>query len=561
MSIFGSIGIGVRGLGASQLALNVLGQNISNANTEGYSRKRVDLSADTRNDERFGEVGYGVEIDRISRITDDFLELQIRRELTEQGVFTSLDAGLERIENILTEPSDAGLNEAMDKFWASWQDLANNPEDPASRDVVRSTAFVLQDKFHTLARQLEELRNSQDEDIEGRVNEINGIAKEIYALNEEVAVMEIRGGRANDSRDRRDHLVQQLSKIVDVDTVEDEQGRITLTTAGNVLVGPATVIELELTRQTVVAEDGDKTSEVSIHFANTKKFYEPRGGELQGLFEMRDVIIPRFEGFINELAATFVQEVNEIHNTGYNLNGNTGVNFFMATQTRAENIQVSASIAENGHNIAAASGGTTVGPINTLAPFGTTIPDPLVSRVIDLKSLDSNYRDLVAGSVEITMGAETLEAGAGNDYIVDHEFGTITFLNYDHFSGGEAIDIEFRYNSAGFSGPGDGTNALSIAQLRDSFTMGEDVSGNPIKTMGEFYSGFIGVLGIERNQAQSNVETRAYLVQQFNSRKAEISGVSLDEELGDMIKFEHSYQASARYISTINQLLDTLMNM
>ncbi|MBF0431973.1 MAG: flagellar hook-associated protein FlgK [Fibrobacteria bacterium] len=556
MSIFGSLEIGARGLGASQLALNVLGQNVSNANTEGYSRKRLELSADSRTDPSFGEMGFGVNVDKVARISDNFLELQIRRELTEQGFFISLDKGLERIENILTEPSDAGLNEAMDKFWASWQDLANNPEDPAAREVVRSTALVMEDKFHTLSRQFDELQMAQEADIEGKVEMINGMAEEIFNINEEIASMEISGGMANDGRDRRDYLMQELSKLIDVDTFEDEQGRLNVVTAGNVLVGAATVIKLELEKSTTTDESGELVQIGTIKFENTDKIYTPRGGELKGAFEMRDEIIPKFENFLDELASTFVESVNNLHSTGYNLEGNTGVDFFTQTNQTAESISLSASIRASEHNIAAATGGTSVGPIN----LASTIPAP-TNQVIDLKTIDPNYRDIVQGSLQINMGSSELREGPGNDYVVDYGLGTVTFLNYNRYAGGEAIDVNFRYNSSGFSGPGDGSNALGIAQLRDQFTMGQDINGNPIKTMGEFYSSSIGVLGIERNQAKSNVETRGFLVNQFMNRKQEISGVSLDEELGDMIKFEHSYQASARFISTINKLLDTLLNM
>lgn len=556
MSIFGSFNIGTRGLGASQLALNVTGQNISNANTEGYSRKRLELSADTRRDQEFGEMGTGVSIEKVARAEDEFLERQIRGQVTEKGFFTALDETLQRVENIFTEPSDAGLNLLMDKFWASWQDLSNNPADPASREVVRTTALVLEDKFHTVSSSLEEYRLSRDDAIEAEVNQVNGITAEIFRLNGEVAVGELQGGEANDSRDRRDTLVKKLADLIDVDTVEDNLGRITLTTAGNVLVGPSTYIELKLDRDTITAGFGEKISQVSIIFANTNKTYIPRGGALKGIMESRDKIVPEYQAKLNEIAAAFVNEVNAVHKSGYNLNENTGIAFFDEDGVRADTLMVSSAVRLDSTNISAAKGGNTIGPVTeiTAIPLAAT-PD------LDLRNINSAYRDLALGTVSLEWNGQQLEEGAGKDYVVDYEHGVVHFMNYARFAAGDPVEVTFRYNTVGFAGPGDGSNALKIASIRDDLAMGSDAIGRHNKTIGEYYAGMIGVLGIERNQAKTTVETRAFLVEQFEARKQEITGVSLDEELANMIKYEHTYQASARYITVINQLLESLLNI
>ncbi len=558
MSILGSINIGTRGLAASQLALNVLGQNVSNANTEGYSRKRLELTSAIRADAQFGEMGFGVEIENVNRINDEFLESQIRLQVTEQGYYESLDATLERIENILTEPSDSGLNLILDNFWNSWQDLANNPEDPASRDVVRSSGLVVQDKLHTLAYQLEDLRSSQDADLASKVEEVNGIIKEIYSLNEEVSVAEIKDGEANDSRDRRELLMQRLSELIDIDAVEDGLGRLTITTAGNVIVGPSTYVSIELERVSGTDRFGNTIAEVGLRFGNTKRPYVPRGGELKGLLDSRDEIIPKYQNYLDQIAQTLVTQVNNIHRTGYNIAENTGVNFWDSTRTRADNISLSAAIQADSLNIAAAAGGLE----QTVPPFGATIPP--VGTVLDLTAVSPAYQNIIEGSVQIQWAGpppRTLREGAGADYVVDYRNGTVTFLNYAAFPDPNPINIGFSYNQAGFPGPGDGSNALSIAQIRDQLTMGNDGLGNPTETVGEYYASLMGELGIERNQAESTLETRRFLVDQFKARKQEISGVSLDEELADMIRYEHTYQASARYITTINSLLDTLLSM
>jgi flagellar hook-associated protein 1 FlgK len=123
------------------------------------------------------------------------------------------------------------------------------------------------------------------------------------------------------------------------------------------------------------------------------------------------------------------------------------------------------------------------------------------------------------------------------------------------------VNVKIKYNTTGYPGNGNGQNALEIAQLRHKTTMGTDVSGNPTQSIGEYYSAVIGRLGIEKNQNSARLETKEYLVAQMDAEQASLSGVSLDEEMANMIKFETMYQASARYISTINQMLDALMNI
>jgi flagellar hook-associated protein FlgK len=252
-----------------------------------------------------------------------------------------------------------------------------------------------------------------------------------------------------------------------------------------------------------------------------------------------------------------VKSINSLHSTGYTLNGNTGTDFFQASSIRARDIQLSAAVLDDSNNIAAAAGGTVIGPIQLQPPPSV----PAFGTPLDLKLIDPQFKNLSQGSVKIQHSGQTLDEGAGKDYVVDYNNGSITFLNYSRYAAGDPLTVAFSRNTAGYPGPGDGNNALNIAQMRDQYTMGADNLGNPNKTIGDFYNSFIGVLGIERNQTKSNKETRNFLVDQFKTKKQEVSGVSLDEELGNMIKFEHTYQASARFMRSINDLMDILMNI
>jgi flagellar hook-associated protein 1 FlgK len=182
--------------------------------------------------------------------------------------------------------------------------------------------------------------------------------------------------------------------------------------------------------------------------------------------------------------------------------------------------------------------------------------------VLDLKSTNTNYRDLASGSVKITLAdGSVLQEGAGADYVVDYQLGTIKFLNYARYTGADPINVQFKYNSAGYSGNGNGQNALNIAGLRLKKSLVPDAEGTPTQSVNSFYAATIGKLGIEKNQNKSRMDTKDFLIAQMDSEQATIAGVSLDEEMTNMIKFENSYRASAKFISTISGMMDVLMSL
>jgi flagellar hook-associated protein 1 FlgK len=254
-----------------------------------------------------------------------------------------------------------------------------------------------------------------------------------------------------------------------------------------------------------------------------------------------------------------VREVNALHQTGYTLNKSTGINFFNPAGTDAAHISLADPILADAKNIAPAQGGTSAPA--TVVPAGGMPAQG--APTYDLKLDDPRYRYVAQGSVEITLSGtgEILREGAGQDYIVDYTLGTVTFLNYARFAGGEAISIDFRFEENGFPGNGDGANALAIAQLRQLATLSPDPNGNPTQTFGDYYSAMVGTLGIARNQNTTNLETKEFLIAQMDEEQASIAGVSLDEEMTNLIRFQHSYQASARIVGTVQEMMDTLMNM
>lgn len=559
MSLFGSLNLGTRGLFAAQTGIDVTGQNIANAATEGYSRKRVNMQPDARHDSAYGEIGIGVEVVSIDRVRNSFLDKQIYEQLGDKGKFDQIDNTLQRIEDLFKEPTDGSLNDKLSSFYDAWQDLANNPQELSAREAVRASTNDLTDMFHSLALEMVDQRAKLDELMTKQVDQINDLSSRIAKLNIEISTAEgTSGHKANDSRDKRDQLVRQLSEIVDVTAIESPQGHVSVSTGGVLLVGPGSSTPIETFGIVRKRADGTEFTTLGLRISENKKTFIPRGGLVRGIMDSKDEIIPSFEAKLDAMAANLVEQVNSRHVTGYNLNQTTGVVFFDPNETKASHIRLSDAVQNDSKNISAATGGQ--------ASAVQTIPEAIPNNAtpqVDLKLTDPQYRNLVQGSVQITLTAtgEALREGAGQDYVVDYQRGVITFLNYNRYADGDAIDINMRYEANGFPGPGDGSRALEIAQLRQTPTMSPDPLGNATQSVNDFYSSFVGELGIHRNQVKSAFENKEFIISQLDGEQLALAGVSLDEEMVNLIKFQNSYQASARFISTISQMMDVLLNI
>jgi flagellar hook-associated protein 1 len=562
MGLFDALGIGMRGLHAAQTAIDVTGQNISNANTEGYSRKRVILEADAVRDDIYGQKGIGVEVMSVARIRDEFLDRQTWEQVGEKGLTTEMFTAYTRLESILKEPSDTGLSNQMNKFWASWQDLANNPGNPSAREAVKATATVLTDSLHSAYKQIEDYGLSMNNPLIALTKSVNAITGQIYQLNEQIAGEEARPGqKANDSRDQRDILTRKLAELIDVQTVEDVHGRILISSGANVIVGPSEALQIEVYGVDSTLSDGTANSELRLKFSSSGKSFEPVTGSLRGIMNSRSMILKDAKESLNVLTKGLVTQVNDIHSKGYTLNKQTGVFFFDPNKVQAGDIQLSDAIKNDSKNIAAAAGGK----INDVTAFllsGVGSSIPAVGSSLDLKTINPLYQDVAEGSVKLTLpGGVVLEEGAGKDYIVEYATGKITFLNYAKYAVGGDLTVKMAYNAAGYPGDGNGQSAADIARVRLTKSLSPDGNGAMTQSLTDYYGSVIGRMGIEKNQVQARKETREFLIAQMDSEQAAVSGVSMDEEMTNMIKFQNSYKASAKYIQTISDMMDILLSI
>jgi flagellar hook-associated protein 1 FlgK len=608
MSLFEGLNIATRGLAAAQLGLNVTGQNVTNAGTEGYSRKRIEQSAAYKKDGSFGQMGFGVEVYSINRIRDQFIDRLVNQESTRYGFYEMKSRAFTRIEDIFGEQHEhKALNDLLNDFWNGWADLADNPESLGAREAMRFNAQTLAGQFNYLATQLRDYKDIINDEIEDRVKKINQITEGIYRCNMVIASSEnTLGNKANDTRDQRDALLQELASLVDVDYFEDEQGILNVSSGGGLLVSAARNHELVANRINMTQQDGYQFARVEVSFASSRKAFEPKSGELRALMDTRDVHIPAYQNYIDDIARTLITEVNKIHQGGYGLaaDGKVGLSFmeFFSSDPNhfsAANIQISTAVKESVNNIAAGLGGTLVDvlrltndPDKVPPDFTLTVDtayqyaqdEPYRSVPIFLQNMNhpdsGKFTFLQKGSLVIEVRDPNIPADSlasrrlveGQDYVVDYSNGKITFIdnalsqilgdpNATPPTEPMTVEISFKYAENGYAGPGDGQNALLLSQLRDQTVMTGDFFGKNTQTMNQFYAGTLGLLGAERNDADAGLDTRTYALAFLKERQQEVMGVEIDEEMTNLIKYQHSYTASARYLTTINTMLETLLNM
>ncbi len=462
MGLFQTLESGKRALLSQQLTLTTIGQNIANVNTPGYSRQRVRLSATQPLNSGLGLVGTGVQVRDVRQVRDLFLGEQLRKENKSLSRWQFREKIISQMETMFIEPSETSLRTHMDDMFNAFAQLENAPESNTARNDIVAKAVTVANDFRQLSAQLISLRDSVDRDLGSRVGEVNRLSSEIADLNQQVARMELGGTRANDIRDRRDLLIDRLSSLVDVNVVEDSNGAARVYIGSMVIVDGNVQYEIETKTETV---QGQQKS--SIVMKGTDVVIKNLDGELRGLVETRDEVIPKYLAQLDELARSIAKEFNAVHSTGYGLKG--------------------------------------LG--DTSAPTGNNFFDP--------------------GSISAQTFA--VDAGVLND---------VSLI------------------AASQSGePGDSSNALALSKMRNTRLL----SGGT-RTFNDFYGSLVGGVGVEARQSKNFRSNFELVVEQITANKESVQGVSLDEEMTELIRAQRAYDAAARMITAVDQAFETVIN-
>jgi flagellar hook-associated protein 1 len=339
-----------RSLMANQAAISTVGHNVANADTEGYSRQRVNLATTPAEITTYGYLGSGVTVQSIERIRSSFLDTQIRSTNDSLGKAETQQSILSQIETMVNEPSDNGLSAELSDLFNSFQDLANSPEDSSVRTVVVQKAKILAQTFQQLDGNLKSLQSNILSDVKSQITQINSLTSEISTYNQQIIQARSAGASPNDLLDKRDLAIQQLSEYAKVTVSEDTQGTAQVSIGGIMVTSASGNVELSQTIQ------GGK---VLVTGGNSQRGIEVTSGKLGANLEAYNDTIPSYRSTIDTLASTLVTQVNALHTSGYGLGStpSTGIVFF--TGSTAADIAVNSQLESNTNLVAASKDGTT----------------------------------------------------------------------------------------------------------------------------------------------------------------------------------------------------------
>ncbi|MBS4213028.1 flagellar hook-associated protein FlgK [Neobacillus rhizophilus] len=472
-STFHGIEIGKRAIFASSTALSVTGHNIANANTEGYTRQKAITEASNpltypgmNSGKGPYQLGTGVDTKEITRIRDSFLDGQFRTQNEQLGYWSVKQDTLSKIEQTLNEPSENGLQAVFDRFWQSWEDLSKEPDSLSARAVVLSNGTALADRFNQIANSIDHLSQDLKNNISTKMTEMNNLAKQVSGLNTQIAKMVASGQEPNDLMDKRDLMIDQLSKLADIEVKPAAGGMV------DIFIGQEYLV------------NGDQSSTLSFDSSNNQPLLNGqnislKSGELAGMVDSLTQDIPSYMAKINEMVTVFSSEVNSIH---------AGANAMNLDDIKNRKIDPNAALER--------------------IPFFVSKNGSVPTTADDIM-----VNPLITASLNKIAAAQVASAG-------------------DAQNANQLNDLKFK--------------VLSFS--------------NQSTTLNQFYRTLAGEIGIKTQEALQMENNADMLVQQADNRRQSVSGVSIDEEMTNMVRFQQSYNAASRYISVMDEVLDKLIN-
>jgi flagellar hook-associated protein 1 FlgK len=517
-STFHSLETSKRALFVQSTALNTLGHNIANASTEGYSRQRVNMTAArplafpglTRPNTP-GQIGQGVEYVSVTRVRDNYLDLQYRRENQQLGMWDVHDQAIKAIEKIINEPSDSGLSKVMDKFWNSLEVLNRDPALLSARIDLIGSATNMAETLKHMSASLDTLEADAASNIQAKLVQANSLIESISQVNGIIRRIELVGDNANDYRDQRDVMMDQLSRLVDVQFSEDANGMM------NVFSGGTQVVTGE-TPTALTAADVDNLT----------------GGELAG-YKKSVEEVQTIRNQLNAMMDTLINGAVDVTLP----NGYVTANDITAQNnvTLEDGTTITAGAVIPAGSRIASSVTITVNGFNGLHQLGYTMSDPAENGLPFFTTTDGSGTFSI-GNIQVNpaIAADTSKIAAAGKYEVN--------------GSGDSITIK-----------GNGDIALALTSLRDKkFNFPLSLTSLSSGTTDDYFRAMVGDLGTRANNATRNYTNQLNLVDGVNMRRQSVSGVSLDEEMSDMIRFQHAYNAAARNMTMVDEMLDRVIN-
>ncbi len=565
MSLFSSIQMAGNSLQIQQIGLQVAGQNIANASTPGYSREEVQLAAGPT--QRVGGLllGTGVQIHAITQDIDKFLNERVRGATSDQTSTALSTQTYQQLESLFGELNSSNLGSALTDFTSSISQVLNSPQDVPTRNLAVLKGQTLASTLNGLATQASQLRSNLNDQVVQDAGSINSLITQVGKLNVQIA--ETEGGNTTSSqavglRDQRSEALQSLAKLINIKTSEQADGTVSVFSGGDYLVSEG---ETRLVKVDTTSDRG--LDAASIRLAQTDSPLAINSGEVGGLIDSRDDVLGGFLDSLNAFAGTLSQEFNKIYSTGQGLNGYSKV-----TSTNPVD-DVNAALDATGLKNPPVNGTFQVLVYNKMTGLtqthdvqisenGLSTDTSLASLATQLNSI-SGLSATTSPTGQLTIGTTSADqqvAFAGDTSGVLAALGINTF-----FTGSDALGIQVNNAvvqdpstfAASSGGIGADTNvAEQLAQFQELPLASQNGA-----TMAGLYDQMASTVTQNSSVAKSVSDSAATFASSLVGQQQAISGVNIDEETVNLLQYQRNFQASAKFISTLNDLLNDLVQL
>jgi flagellar hook-associated protein 1 FlgK len=566
MSLNGALAVAARSLEIFSAGVQVASNNIANANTPGYVRDAVSLTPAGSYKSGSLLVGSGVSAIGVRQQLDSYLESRIHSANTSAASSSVKSSVWQRLEVTLNALGDEDLASQLNSFVTQLQTLSGSPDSAGQRQIALQESQGLVDHLTFLRGQVDDLRTSLNDQVTSQVEEANRLINQIANLNPKISSLEANGLNQSDAgalRVERLNAINRLSELIPVKVIERPSGQIDLYSGSDYIILDGHTQNL----RTVPSTDGE-FGVLSVETTITRSFVANGGGEIQGTMEARDEILGGFTKQLDQLAAAVIHETNRIHSQGEGLEGYATVTGTYAVQdaNAALNSDAAGLFFDPQH------GNFTLKVRNTTSGETT---ESVINIDLDGIGTETSLNDLVAslnavGQVTAQVTADgKLQISAASGYELrfgNDSSGVLASLGINTlFTGTDSGNIGVNQTVAGNQkllatgkggGPGDSSNAvllskvltgaskqlggLSITQFQDNLVGGVAQSSSAEQAVSKGFTGFRDSLLTQREQ---------------------ISGVSIDEETLNIKNLQRTYQASARIITVVDELFNTLLNI
>jgi flagellar hook-associated protein 1 FlgK len=565
MTLFSTIQLSANALTAAQLGLQVTSNNIANANTPGYLRQRLIQSPAIP--QRYGNLvlGLGVEVDAIVQVTDRFLQERLRSAESDVARGEMQTDVYAQLEAIFGELSDTDLSTSLTEFFGSIHEILNQPESTSVRNLAVLQGRTLTEDFRRLFQLVQDVRKDVDSRVVAAADEINGLLATIADLNEQIVIDE--GGDVSDSdavglRDRRAAALSDLAKLIDIRTAEQPAGDVAVYSGGDFLVFANTF------RAVTTATSVDRRLTVhDIRIAETDAPVPTSSGKVAGLYAARDEVLGGALDDLDALAQALIFEFNKVYSGGQGLVGHTD----LSAQFAVSDIALALDAA--GLDFAPTSGVFEVHTHNAQTGLRET-----TDIVIDLNSLgtDTTLADLAAAldaidGISATIDAQRRLQITSDSPAIDFAFGddtsgVLAALGIGtFFTGSHAYDMgihqDVRDNPAKFAASLNGVGEDTQVAGRLANLLSTPLASQGNRSLAAIYDEMTSDIAQGAAATRSATEGFRTFQRTLEAQHLGISGVNLDEEAVRMITYQRAFQASARVIQTIGEMLDVLVNL